>query len=111
MAMMNKTALDYSLEVVDAVISYMQGFGHPESYTIAPINEPVDNTDPSHYGTPLALSDAGAAWVLQYILAVILRVPAGSFRGKAYCENITSYICSYAEESPGDGKFPVFIGE
>ncbi|KAL4996218.1 putative cellulase [Aspergillus recurvatus] len=143
----NQTALDCSLEVVDAVTSYIQGSGHPESYTIAPINEPVDNTDLSYFGTPLALSDAGAAWVLQYILAVISRVSAvnpnipvmfqGSFRGEAYwssqipsdanivfdvhhyyfagrsatSENITSYICSDAEESPGDGKFPVFIGE
>ncbi|KAL5051192.1 glycoside hydrolase superfamily [Aspergillus fruticulosus] len=71
----NQTALNYSLEVVDA----------------------AGNKDLSCFGTPLASSDIGAAWVLQYILAVISR-------------SIT-YICSDAEESPGDGKFPVFIGE
>ncbi|KAL4988742.1 glycoside hydrolase superfamily [Aspergillus falconensis] len=87
----NQTALNYSLET-------------PESYTIAPINE-AGNKDLSCFGTPLASSDIGAAWVLQYILAVI---SSGSFRGEAYC---ITYICSDAEESPGDGKFPVFIGE
>ncbi|KAL4926068.1 glycoside hydrolase superfamily [Aspergillus undulatus] len=143
----NQTALRYSLEVVDAVIDYVQNSGHPESYTIAPINEPVDNTDLSFFGTPLALSMDGAAWVLQYILTVIARVSAvnmdipimfqGSFLGETYWspfipsdanvvfdvhhyyfagrgatgQNITSYICSDAELSPGDGKFPVFIGE
>ncbi|KAL4917966.1 putative cellulase [Aspergillus aurantiobrunneus] len=143
----NQTALEYSLEVIDMVISYVQSSAHPESYTISPINEPVDNTDMSFFGTPLALSDAGAAWVLQYILEVISRVSAanpnipimfqGSFRGEEYWspqipsdanvvfdvhhyyfagrgatgQNITSYICSDAEESPGDGKFPVYIGE
>ncbi|KAL4788824.1 putative cellulase [Aspergillus venezuelensis] len=118
-----------------------------ESYTIAPINEPVDNQDLSFFGTPLALSDTGAAWVLQYLVAVIEKVAAvnanipimfqGSFRGEEYwspqipsdanvvfdlhhyyfagrgatSENITSYICSDAEASPGDGEIPVFIGE
>ncbi|KAL4883062.1 putative cellulase [Aspergillus karnatakaensis] len=143
----NQTALDYSLDAIDAVIDYVQTSGHPGSYTIAPINEPVDNRDMSYFGTPLALSDDGAAWVLGYILAVISRVAAanpnipvmfqGSFRGEAYwspripsdanvvfdvhhyyfagrgvtSQTITSYICSDAEESPGDGKFPVYIGE
>ncbi|KAL4947566.1 glycoside hydrolase superfamily [Aspergillus filifer] len=93
----NQTALDYSLEVIDAVISYVQGSGYPELYTIAPINEPVDNQDLSFFGTPLALSGAGAA-----------RYFAG--RG-ATSENIASYIRSDAEASPSDGGFPVFIGE
>ncbi|KAL2830660.1 putative cellulase [Aspergillus pseudoustus] len=143
----NQTALDYSLDVVDEVIAYVQNSGHPESYTIAPINEPVDNPNLSFFGTPLALSDDGAAWVLQYIQAVISKVAAinpkipvmfqGSFRGEEYwspllpsdanlvldvhhyyfagrgttSETITSYICSDAEGSPGDGKIPVYIGE
>ncbi|KAL4939155.1 hypothetical protein BDV06DRAFT_214530 [Aspergillus oleicola] len=143
----NQTALDHSLEVIDAVISYVQNSGYPESYTIAAINEPVDNPDLSFFGAPLPLSDGGAAWVLQYILAVIDRLSAvkgnipimfqDSFHKEAYWspqipsdanivfdvhhyyfagrgttgQNITSYICSDAEESPGDGESPVFIGE
>ncbi|KAL5335825.1 glycoside hydrolase superfamily [Aspergillus crustosus] len=143
----NQTAFDYSLDVIDAVISYVQSSSHPGSYTIEPINEPVDNRDMSYFGTPLALTDNGAAWVQRYILAVISRVAAvnpnipvmfqGSFRGEAYwspqipsnsnvvfdvhhyyfagrgvtSQTITSFICSDAEESPGDGQFPVYIGE
>lgn len=70
----NQTALDYSLKAIDAVISYVQSSSHPESYTIAPINEPVDNEDMSAFGTPAALSEDGAAWVLKYIQAVIAKV-------------------------------------
>jgi aryl-phospho-beta-D-glucosidase BglC (GH1 family) len=90
----NQTALSYSYEVIDAVISYVQTSGFPQSYTIAPINEPVDNTDFSTFGTSAALSDSGASWLLQYIQGVIARVSAvnskvpvmfqGSFKGEAY---------------------------
>ncbi|KAL3481820.1 glycoside hydrolase superfamily [Aspergillus californicus] len=143
----NQTALEFSLEAIDAVIAYVKSSGQPESYTIAPINEPVDNTDLSTFGTPAALSDEGAAWVLNYFKAVISKVTAadpniplmlqGGFRGEEYwspqlpvdanvvfdvhhyyfagrgatSQNIASYICSDAAESPGDGKFPVYIGE
>lgn len=70
----NQTALDYSLQAIDAVIDYVQNSGHPESYTIEPINEPVDNRDLSAFGTPAALSEQGAAYVLQYITAVVSKV-------------------------------------
>ncbi|KAL2784785.1 glycoside hydrolase superfamily [Aspergillus keveii] len=72
----NQTALDYSLDAVDAVLEYIQQSGHPESYTIEPINEPVDNRDLSTFGSPLSLSDAGASWVLRYITAVLDKVAA-----------------------------------
>lgn len=143
----NQTAFDYSIQAIDAVISYIQHSGHPQAYTIEPINEPVDNEDLSAFGTPAALSDDGAAWVLEYIQEVIRRVAAvnpripvmfqGSFREEEFWsplfsrdanlvfdvhnyyfagrgvtgQNITSYICSDAEASAGDGKFPVFEGE
>ena len=90
----NATALAYSYEAIEAVIAYVQGSGFPQSYTIEPINEPVDNTDLEDFGTPAALSDSGAAWVLQYLQGVIARVRAanpniptmfqGSFKGEAY---------------------------
>ncbi|KAL2866271.1 glycoside hydrolase superfamily [Aspergillus lucknowensis] len=105
----NQTVLDYSLKAID---------------------DPVDHTDPSAFGTPLALSDDGATWVLKYIEAVISRVTAvnpripvmfqGSFRGKAYWSsllptsvNVVFDVHNYyfAQESAGDGEFPVFIGE
>ena len=46
----NQTALTYSYKAIDAVIAYVQGSGFPQSYTIEPINEPVDSRsiyDPS----------------------------------------------------------------
>ncbi|PLB51282.1 putative cellulase [Aspergillus steynii IBT 23096] len=70
----NDTALAYSLEVIDAVIDFVQTSEHPDGYSIAPINEPVDNTDMTAFGTPAALSDDGAAWTLQYLRAVIDKV-------------------------------------
>ena len=89
----NQTALDYSLEAIDAVLDYVQNqSGSPSSYTIAPINEPVD--DITQFGFPLALTDSGADWVLKYILAVNTKVRAinpkipimfqGSFRGESF---------------------------
>lgn len=89
----NQTAYDYSLQAIDAVIDYVQNqSGNPESYTIAPINEPVDNI--ASFGFPAALTDNGAAWVLKYIIAVNSKVRAvnanipimfqGSFRPESY---------------------------
>ncbi|KAI3003506.1 CAZyme family GH5 [Aspergillus niger] len=143
----NQTALGYSLQAIDSVIAYIQNSSNPGSYTIEPINEPVDNKDMSAFGSPAALSDEGAAWVLKYIQAVLDKVEEirpdipvmfqGSFRGEEYWspnfptsanlvfdvhnyyfagrgatgQNITTYICADAKNGPGDGKFPVFVGE
>ncbi|KAJ5476714.1 hypothetical protein N7475_002443 [Penicillium sp. IBT 31633x] len=143
----NQTNFEYSLQVIDAVIEFIQNSGHPESYTLEPLNEAADNHDLSHFGTPAALSDEGAAWVLKYYRAVLDRVAAvndkipvmfqDSFKGEEYwsgnfspSDNIVfdvhnyyfegrnttslnepSFICTDAEANPGDGRFPVFVGE
>ncbi|KAJ4355201.1 hypothetical protein N0V95_003161 [Ascochyta clinopodiicola] len=90
----NATALTYSLQAVDKALAFIQASGSPQSYTLAPINEPVDNRDFSTFGTPAALSENGAAWVLKYVQAVVKKVQAvnpkipimfqGSFKGEAY---------------------------
>ncbi|KAH6847212.1 glycoside hydrolase superfamily [Chaetomium sp. MPI-CAGE-AT-0009] len=90
----NQTALDYSYRAVDAAISFIQTSDHPHGYTLAPINEPVDNRDPSTFGTPASLSEGGAAWVLAYFRGVLERVRRadphipvmlqGGFRGEEY---------------------------
>ena len=90
----NQTALTYSYKAIDAVIAYVQGSGFPQSYTIEPINEPVDSRSIYDFGTPAALSDNGAAWTLTYIKGVIAKVAAanpkipvmfqGSFKGEAF---------------------------
>lgn len=143
----NETNLDYSMQVVDAAIAFIQNSGHPESFTFEPMNEPADNQDLSTFGTPAALSDAGAAWVLKYIRAVLdhvvsvnKKIPVmfqGSFKGEEFWSgnfsrsdnlvfdvhnyyfagrvttsaNVPSFICSDAKATPGDGKFPTFVGE
>ncbi|KAF3803130.1 hypothetical protein GCG54_00011799 [Colletotrichum gloeosporioides] len=90
----NQTALDYSYQAVDAVVRFIQDSGSPQSYTLAPINEPVDNRDFSKFGTPEALSESGAAWVAKYINGVLARVRVvnphipvmfqGSFRSESF---------------------------
>jgi aryl-phospho-beta-D-glucosidase BglC (GH1 family) len=144
----NQTALQYSYQAVEAAVKWIQNeSGNPASFTFEPINEPVDNRNLALFGTPLALSDSGAAWVLQYIRGVITRVRAinpaipvmfqGSFRPVSYwspsfdastnlvfdvhnyyfagrptdSNNLTTYICSDAKASAGDGKFPTWVGE
>ncbi|KFY17055.1 hypothetical protein V492_00915 [Pseudogymnoascus sp. VKM F-4246] len=90
----NHTALASSYEAIDAVVEFVQSSGFPQYFTIEPINEPVDNLDMTYFGTPEALSEAGAAWTLQYVTGVIQRITAtnpdiplmfqGSFRGESY---------------------------
>ncbi|KAF2010388.1 glycoside hydrolase family 5 protein [Aaosphaeria arxii CBS 175.79] len=91
----NENNLRLSFEAVEAVLRYIQeSSGHPESYTIAPVNEAVDSKDIRTFGTPHALSDRAAAWLLRYILGTIQRVEAvnssipimfqDSFKGESF---------------------------
>lgn len=90
----NQTNFDYSMQAIDAIISFIQNSGHPEAYTLEPMNEPTDNPNMAVFGTPAALSDKGAAWVLKYIHAVLDRVASvnsripvmfqGSFKNEKY---------------------------
>lgn len=143
----NQTNFDYSMKVVDSVLSFIQNSGYPEYFTFEPLNEAADNHDLSVFGTTAALSSSGASWVLKYYKAVLDRVAAVNhripimfqdcFKGEKFwsgdfsssdniafdvhnyyfigrnttSKNEPSYICSDAKNSPGDGKFPVFVGE
>ncbi|KAF5011903.1 hypothetical protein FDECE_2036 [Fusarium decemcellulare] len=91
---LNQTALDYSYKAVDAALKFIQDSNFPQAFTLAPINEPVDNRDPTTFGTPAALSAEGAAWVLKYFNGVLEQVKAvnpkipvmlqGGFKGEEY---------------------------
>lgn len=70
----NQTALTYSYKAVDAAIAFIQSSSHSNGWTLQPLNEPVDNRDPTTFGTPAALSDIGAAWVLSFFKGVVSRV-------------------------------------
>ncbi|KAL3444315.1 glycoside hydrolase superfamily [Aspergillus insuetus] len=130
----NQTAFDYSLAAMDAVLEYIQQSGHPESYTIEPINEPVDNRDISTFCSPLPIrcrSNLGASvnpkipimfqggllnttywsFKLNPSANLVFDVHNSYFIGRnAASHNETSYICSDAETSR-DPIFPVFVGE
>lgn len=90
----NQTALQYSLKAVDAAIAFIQNSNSPQSYTLEPINEPVDVQDLSLFGTPYCLTDSGATYLENYLHQVIAKVEAvnrdipimfqGSFKGEAY---------------------------
>lgn len=66
--------LAYSLQAVDKVIDFIQTSGHPEGYTLEPINEPMDNL--AALFSPDALTPSGLAWVKQYFDLVIEHVAA-----------------------------------
>lgn len=70
----NQTALSYSYKAVDSVISFIQASGFPSHFTIAPINEPVDNHDPAAFGSPYALSDSAADYLTNFTKGVLQRV-------------------------------------
>jgi hypothetical protein len=86
--------LELSYQVLDEVIKFVQESGHVQSYTVASINEAVDNEDVRTFDTDAALSPKAADWVLQYFQGVIKRVAAlnpnipvmlqDSFKGEAY---------------------------
>ncbi|OGM44138.1 beta-1 [Aspergillus bombycis] len=116
----NETAFDYSMQVIDAVISFVQTQARP--------------------------NHRGATWVLKYIRAVIDRVASvnpnipvmfqGSFKPEQYwssqlpaganlvfdvhtyyfernvtSETLPTHLYADARSKAGDGKFPVFTGE
>ncbi|KNG52543.1 glycoside hydrolase [Stemphylium lycopersici] len=77
--------LNLSYQAVDAVLDFIQNrSGHPDAYTLAPVNEAVDSKDIRTFGTPFALSDKAADWLLKYILGVIERTEADSFKGEEF---------------------------
>ncbi|KAK8065457.1 hypothetical protein PG997_012204 [Apiospora hydei] len=70
----NETALAWSMKTVDAVLDFIQQSGQPESFTLEPVNEPMDN--PDDIGQPSSLSEKASAWLLKYYRAVLDRVAA-----------------------------------
>ena len=66
--------LDYSMQAVDKLIEFISSSGHPDHFTLEPINEPMDNL--AALFTPDALTATGKAWVKQYFDLVIEHVAA-----------------------------------
>lgn len=65
----NSTNLAYSLQAIDAMLTWINGTGHANSFTIEPINEAADDFD--EFGTCAGLTTAGAEYVAAYITEVL----------------------------------------
>ncbi|KAL4809712.1 glycoside hydrolase superfamily [Aspergillus unguis] len=75
----NATAWAHSLEVMDQVLEFVASSSSPGSFTLEPMNEPADRNKESDlgmsvFGTPEALSDKAAAYVLEFWKAVLKKV-------------------------------------
>lgn len=70
----NETNLDYSWKAIDKILEFMQGSGHLNAFTVAPINEASD--DLSAFGSAAGLSDNATNWILTYMDGVFERVEA-----------------------------------
>ncbi|KAL3448788.1 glycoside hydrolase superfamily [Aspergillus insuetus] len=106
----------------------------PGSFTLEPMNEPADRNGDDDlgmavFGTPEALSEDAASYVLSFWQAVLARVKESgldvavmfqSFKLPDYwpwrgretsSENLREFILTDAQNKSGDGTFPVFVGE
>lgn len=72
----NQTNLDLSYQVIDQIINYVQLSGHPNYYTIEPINEPQNNL--SALFSPNAITDAGKTYLTQFYDGVLERITAAN---------------------------------
>ncbi|RDW76281.1 Beta-1,3-exoglucosidase [Aspergillus mulundensis] len=77
----NATAWEQSLEVVNAVVEFIYCSSSPWSFTLEPMNEPTDRNGDDDltmavFGTPAALSDEAASYVMSFWKAVLERVRA-----------------------------------
>lgn len=75
----NDTAWDHSMDVVDKVIEFIGASSRPTAFTFEVMNEPADRNKEddlgmSVFGTPEAVSDSAAAYILRFWRAVLERV-------------------------------------
>ncbi|KAL2817867.1 glycoside hydrolase superfamily [Aspergillus granulosus] len=75
----NETAWQHSMDVMDEVLAFIGSSSCPYSFTLQPMNEPADRNKDSDltmavFGTPEALSERAAAYVLSFWQAVLARV-------------------------------------
>lgn len=63
----NATNMDYSLQMVEKAINYIELSGHPHAYSLSLINEAI--TDYDKIGTNETVSTAGVEYMLSYLNA------------------------------------------
>ncbi|KAI5244682.1 glycoside hydrolase [Aureobasidium subglaciale] len=65
----NQTNLNLSLQAVQGVLDFITSSRKPQSFTLAPINEAIDNA--AGLGQSTSLTTNGSAWVTNYMNHVI----------------------------------------
>ncbi|KAL2836151.1 glycoside hydrolase superfamily [Aspergillus pseudoustus] len=75
----NETAWNHSMDIMDQVLAFISLSSSPGSFTLEPMNEPADRNGDEDltmavFGTPEALSESGAAYVLSFWQALLARV-------------------------------------
>lgn len=72
----NSTNLELTYQAIDQIINYIQTSGHPNHYTLEPLNEPQDNI--TGLFSPNAITAAGKTWLVKYYQGVLDRVAAAN---------------------------------
>lgn len=72
----NETNLELTYQAVDQIVNFVQTSGHPNYYTIEPLNEPQNNI--TALFTPNAITAKGKQWLQQYYQGVLDRIVAAN---------------------------------
>lgn len=83
----NDTAWGHSMDVVDRVVEFIGASGRPRAFTFEVMNEPADRNREGDlgmaaFGTPAAVSDSAAAYILRFWRAVLERVRTRESQGQ-----------------------------
>ncbi|TIA32210.1 glycoside hydrolase [Aureobasidium pullulans] len=113
----NETNLEYSYKAVSAMLSFVEALSYSWAYTLSVLNEASDN--PSAFATAdtLTTNDCFLGeehWSSYFASTANLVIDTYIYYFAAsgiYSEYVNSAVCGQASVAPGDGKFPVFIGE
>ncbi|KAF4985531.1 hypothetical protein FGRMN_11172, partial [Fusarium graminum] len=100
----NQTALDYFYEAVDAAIKFIEESDVPQGFTLAPINEPVDNRDITKFGTPEDGFRPVGFWAKYFAIStnLVFDVHNYYFTGRpTTSDNLPEFICADAEDIAG----------
>lgn len=83
----NDTAWSHSMDVVDRVVEFIGSSGRPRAFTFEVMNEPADRNKEEDlgmaaFGTPAAVSDSAAAYIVRFWRAVLERVRTREGQGQ-----------------------------
>jgi glucan 1,3-beta-glucosidase len=68
----NTTNLNYSLQAIDGILNFIKASGTMNAFTVAPINEALDNL--AGFGTAAGLSVNASNWINTYMDGVLKKI-------------------------------------